>query len=160
MENLSLKTIRSKREKTAKLNSFLEDLKKEMLINKVYYSKAKFSCFSDNIFTYSYSNHSFLFTFDIICDDTLFDKMTIKDLLEVKRIRFIDNGIYDKKTREKIGGISYSIFDEQELTDNEVIDRNIDLYKEITEGIDKDNFPDGVYLGDGIYLKSNGSITD
>jgi hypothetical protein len=103
MKNLSLR-----KNKSEKLISFLEDVKKEMILNKVYYSKAKFNCYSDNIFTYSYSNHSYLFTFDIICKDTLFDKMTIKDLLEIRDINFFENCIYDKKTREKLGGITYS----------------------------------------------------
>ena len=114
MENMEKLTLTSIREKKEKLHSFLEEVKKEMLLNGIYYKNAKFSCFSDKIFTYGYSNHSYLFTFDIICEDTLFDKMTIKALLELKNIKYIDNGIYCKKTREKLGGISYSKFDEDE----------------------------------------------
>ena len=165
MKNLTLQTIREKKEaierkKTGKLIAFLEEAKKEMILNNVYYSKAKFSCFSDNIFTYSYSNHSHLFTFDIICDDTLFDKMTIKDLLSVKRIGYFDNGIYDKKTREKLGGISYSIFDEEELTEEEVRLKNIDYYNEVTKGIPEEHLQKGFYLSDGVYLQSDGTFLD
>ena len=164
MKNLTLQSIREKKEaierkKTGKLIAFLEELKKEMILNKVYYSKAKFSCFSDNIFTYSYSNHSYLFTFDIICEDTLFDKMTIKDLLSVKRIGYFDNGIYDKKTREKLGGISYSIFDEEELTEEEVRLKNINYYNEVTKGIPEEHLWKGFYLSDGVYLQSDGTFS-
>jgi hypothetical protein len=164
MKNLTLQSIREKKEaierkKTGKLIAFLEELKKEMILNKVYYSKAKFSCFSDNIFTYSYLNHSYLFTFDIICEDTLFDKMTIKDLLSVKRIGYFDNGIYDKKTREKLGGISYSIFDEEELTEEEVRLKNIDYYNEVTKGIPEEHLWKGFYLSDGVYLQSDGTFS-
>jgi len=165
MKNLTLQTIKEKRKaverkKTEKLIAFLDEVKKEMILNKVYYSKAKFSCFSDNIFTYSYSNHSYLFTFDIICEDTLFDKMTIKDLLEIKRIGYFDNGIYDKKTREKLGGISYSIFDEDELTEEEVRIKNIAYYNEATKGIPAEHLWKGFYLSDGVYLQSDGTFSD
>lgn len=165
MKNLTLQSIREKREnienkKTEKQKVFLEEVKKEMFLNKVYYSKAKFSCFSDNIFTYVYSNHTLMFEFNIICEDTLFDKMTIKDLLSVKRIGYFENGIYDKKTREKLGGISYSIFDEQELTEDEVRIKNIDYYNEATKGLPEEHLWKGLYLSDGVYLQSDGTFSD
>ncbi len=165
MKNLTLQSIRDKREaiekkKTEKQKVFLEEVKKEMFLNKVYYSKAKFSCFSDNIFTYVYSNHSLIFEFNIICEDTLFDKMTIKDLLSLKRIGYFDNGIYDKKTREKLGGISYSVFDEQELTEEEVRLKNIDYYNEATKGLPEEHLWKGLYLSDGVYLQSDGTFSD
>jgi hypothetical protein len=89
------------------LSLVLDKMKDEMKLARIYHKKAKFSCFSDNIFTFVYSDHCTMYEFNIICDDTIFDKMTIKDLLELKRIRYIDNGIYEKNTRQKLGGISY-----------------------------------------------------
>lgn len=106
MENLTLNSIREKRELTA----FLDEVKKEMVLNSIYYKKAKFSCFSDSIFTYSYSNHTTMFEFNIICEDTLLDKMTIKGLLELRRIKYFESSVYDKETMEKLGGAYYTSY--------------------------------------------------
>ena len=110
MENLTLGLIREKKsEKEIEFQNFLEAVKKEMVLNNIYYKKAKFQCYSDGIFTYAYSTHSNMFEFSFICDDTLIDKMTIKELLELKNIKFYQNRIFDKKTMNLFGSLSFSI---------------------------------------------------
>jgi len=116
MEKLTLGTIRDKKsekelKKEFEFINFSEAIKKEMLLNGIYYRKAKFQCFNDNMFTYGYSNHSTFFEFTFMCEDTLLDRMTIKSLLELKNIKWFDNRIFDKKTMEVLGGISYSVLD-------------------------------------------------
>jgi hypothetical protein len=138
--------------KDLELRNFLEKVENEMKLANVFYKKAKFSCFSDGIFTYSYSNHTTLFEFNIIADDMFFDKMTIKELLEVKRIGYFDNGIYDKKTREKLSEVSY-------VGKNIEQENNKKLYNELTKGLDDVDFPDGFYLSDGVYLHPDGTMT-
>jgi|LakMenEpi03Aug12_release.lakeMendotaPanAssembly.Ray.scaffolds.fasta_scaffold1201913_2 hypothetical protein len=113
MKNLTLEQIRTKKmeqeiKKTLEFKNFVEQVKNEMIINKIYYKKAKFQCYNDNIFTYAYSNHSTFFQFSFICNDTLLDKMTIKDLLELKNIQWFNNRIYCKQTMDFLGGLSYS----------------------------------------------------
>jgi hypothetical protein len=113
MKNSTLNEIRTKKmeqeiEKKVEFKNFIEQVKKEMILTGVYYKKAKFQCFNDNMFTYGYSNHSAFFEFTITCDDTLLDKMTIKDLLELKNIQWFDNRIFCKQTMEVLGNISYS----------------------------------------------------
>ena len=114
MKNLTLNEIRTKKmeqeiEKKVEFKNFIEQVKKEMILAGVYYKKAKFQCFNDNMFTYGYSNHSTFFEFTIMCDDTLLDKMTIKDLLELKNIQWFDNRIFCKQTMEVLGKVSYSV---------------------------------------------------
>lgn len=160
MEKLTLQSIRDKKqivknENTEELIYFLNEVKKEMLLNKIFYSKAKFSCFSDNVFTYSYSNHSLFFEFNIICEDTLYNKMTIKDLLELKKISYFSNGIYDKKTMEKIGGIYFSELDDEEQEKSNLIN----LYNELKCELGIEDFEDEIYLGDGVYLNNNGIMS-
>jgi len=70
-------------------------IKKEVICNKIYKNQAKFECFADNIFTYGYREkdktlHQFSFT----CDDCLLDKMSIYELLDLKRITFFSYSIY------------------------------------------------------------------
>ena len=109
MENSQRFSLSVIPENKEKLKLFLEEVKKEMLLNKIYYKKAKFSCFDSDIFTYSYSNHSIVFEFSFICDDTLLSKMTIKEILELKRILFFESSMFDKKTMEKLGGTYISL---------------------------------------------------
>ena len=110
METKNLTYIRAKKEKffNLELNNFLLEVKKEMSLCRILYKKAKFSCFSDGIFTYSYSSHITNWEFNIICTDVLLDKMTIKELLELKNIKYFENGIYCKQTLEKLGGVSFN----------------------------------------------------
>ena len=160
MKKLTLTSIREKREKQ---KSFFEEVKKEMILNGVYYKKAKFQCFNDNMFTYGYSNHSTFFEFTFMCEDTLLDKMTIKELLELKKIVWFDNRIFDKKTREVLGGISFHINDGKEIlepTEEEVKNLNIEYYNENTKGLSEEDLWKGHYIGGGIYLQSDGTYSD
>ena len=101
----TLVAIREKKE----LGVFLDEVKKEMLLNNVYYKKAKFKCFDSNMFSYYYSNHSIIFEFNFICEDTLLDKLTVKEILELKRITFFESSLFDKKTMKKLGGTYISL---------------------------------------------------
>jgi hypothetical protein len=102
-----MKNLTSIREKKKEYYDFIESVKKEMLLSKVYYKKAKFKCFSDNLFTYEYSDHSTAYEFSFICDDTLLDKMTIKDLLELKGVTYFDNRIFCRHTLDVLGATRY-----------------------------------------------------
>ena len=157
MENLTLTSIKLKKEKKElKLNNLLEEIKKEMLLNNIYYKKAKFGCFGDNIFSYYYNNHATIFEFSFICKDSLLDKMTIKELLELKNIVYFSSSIYDKSTMNRIReNKSFSLNANQ---------AGIDLYNELTENLfqgDKlEALNNGVYISDGVYLNSDGSYTE
>jgi hypothetical protein len=105
MKNLNLEVIREKKQM---YHDFIEKVKTEMILSKVYYKKAKFQCFTDSEFTYGYSTHSVFYEFTFICDDTLLDKMTIKDLLELKNVEFFQNRIFCKQTRELLVNVSFS----------------------------------------------------
>ena len=68
---------------------------------KIYYKKAKFACFSGNIFTYNYKTHSKLHEFCFITDDeVLLDKLTVKELNELKNIRYFSFTTYDLNLKE------------------------------------------------------------
>jgi hypothetical protein len=109
MENLTLESIRNKKlEREMKFIEFAEKVRKEMLLNKVLYSSAKFECFTDNMFIYGYSNKNLYFQFTIICDDTLLSKMTINELLNLKRIKFFESKIFDKKEMIILGSLLHS----------------------------------------------------
>ena len=160
MENLSLESIRNK--KAINQEKVLEEIKYEMVLNNVYYSKAKFACYSDGMLTYTYSNKNFLFEFTFICDDILLSKMTIKELLELKRIEYFDNVIFDIKTKEVIGRKSYTskdqdeeIIEEVELTEQEM---NKQVYKDLSKGIPEEDLYLGVYISNGLYLRSDGTF--
>ena len=105
MENLNLGTIRKKKQE---YYNFIEKVKTEMILSKIYYKKAKFQCFTDNMFTYGYSNHSTFYEFSFICNDTLLDKMTIKDLLQLKNVKYFENRIFCKQTREVLADVYYT----------------------------------------------------
>jgi hypothetical protein len=100
-----MKSLETIREKKKEYYDFIEKVKKEMLLNNVYYKKAKFQCFADETFTYSYSNHSFMYEFSFICEDILLDKLTIKELLELKNVKFFRNRIFSKHDMECIATV-------------------------------------------------------
>jgi len=160
MKNLTLQSIREKKsilfekelKDKKKLNDFLLEVKKEMILNKIYYKKAKFQCYTDKLFSYYYKNHSLLFEFNFICDDTLLDKLTIKELLELKNITYFENAIYDQ-TKEEIllGRKKFSLYDENQ--------EGIDLYNKLSEGLSDDELIDGVYITEGMYLNSDGTYS-
>lgn len=162
MKNLSLNSIREKREKQFEkekqferdLKEFLFEVKKEMLISKILYNKAKFSCFSDNIFTFEYSNHSTYWEFNIICDDSIFRNMTIKNLLELKNIKYFENSVYCKKTKERLGGLYFK----QSI---DVVGANVfeDLIKDFSEEEQEEFRTNGFYMSDGLYLHQDGSYS-
>lgn len=81
MENqLNLNLIRVK--------NVLNEAEKEFRLFKMYYSKCKFACFDSGMFTYEIKRGDLLYELSFICDDTLLNKMTVKDLLELKRITY------------------------------------------------------------------------
>jgi len=151
MENLTLQSIRYKKEKREKLNNFLLEVKKEMILNNVYYKKTKFGCYTDYIFSYYYKNHTKLFEFNFICDDTLLDKLTVKELLELKDITFFESTIYDQTNSDLL--LSKKVYS----LDNEY---GIDLYKELSKYLTEDELIDGIYISDGVYLNSDGTYTE
>jgi len=153
MENLKLTSIKMKIEKKElKLNNLLEEIKKEMLLNNIYYKKAKFGCFGDNIFSYYYNNHTAIFEFSFICKDTLLDKMTIKEILELKNITYFSSSIYDKLTMSRTRPNKNFSLNENEAA--------IDLYNELSKDLTDDELFDGVYISDGVYLNSDGTYTE
>lgn len=153
MENLTLTSIKLKKEKKElKLNNLLEEIKKEMLLNNIYYKKAKFGCFGDNVFSYYYNNHTTIFEFSFICKDSLLDKMTIKELLELKNIVYFSSSIYDKLTMNRTReNKSFSLNTNQ---------AGIDLYNELSKGFSTDDLIDGIYISDGVFLNSDGTYTE
>ena len=106
--SLSLISIHKRRG----LHDFLQKVKKEMLKNGIYKKKAKFDCLTDNVATYSLKTDSTLFEFSFICDDILFSKMRIKQLLELKDIEYFNQSIYICNGYEKISDISYKLHDD------------------------------------------------
>jgi hypothetical protein len=151
MKNLTLQSIRYKKEKREKLNNFLLEVKKEMILNNIYYKKTKFGCYTDSIFSYYYKNHTTLFEFNFICDDTLLDKLTVKELLELKDITFFESTIYDQTNSDLL--LSKKVYS----LDNE---NGIDLYNELSKDLTEDQLIDGFYISDGIYLNSDGTYTE
>jgi len=111
-------------EKRERLEFFKECVKKEVIVNGVFYKKAKFKSFCDGLFSYCYSNHSLVFEFNVICEDFLLDKMTIKELLDLKNIKHFNFGIYDRKTLNKIASTFYTDL------------HNIDILNELSDAID------------------------
>jgi hypothetical protein len=51
--------------------------------------KAKFSCYCDHIFSYSFKRESEIFTIDFISDDILLPEMSLLDLLNLSRIEYL-----------------------------------------------------------------------
>jgi len=88
MENLDLFTIR--------LKKFLSEVEKEVRTVKIYYKKAKFTCYDSNVFCYEVKHDNTIFEFSFACDDTLLSKMTVKELLELKRISYYSFRIFDE----------------------------------------------------------------
>ncbi len=78
-----------------RLKKFLQEVEKEFRLVGIYYKKAKFNCYSDSLFSYSVKHDNTLFEINFISDDTLLDKMTCKELLELKRIKYISVKIFD-----------------------------------------------------------------
>lgn len=157
MKNLTLTSIKMKIEKKElKLNNLLEEIKKEMLLNNIYYKKAKFGCFGDNAFSYYYNNHTTIFEFSFICNDTLLDKMTIKEILELKNITYFSSSIYDKLTMSRTR--------ENKSFSFNINQAGVDLFNELTENLaqgDKlEALREGVYISDGVFLNSDGSYTE
>ena len=79
-----------------RLKKFLSEIEKECRVCKIYYKKAKFACFNDSVFTYTVKHDNSMYEFSFICDDTLLSKMTVKELLELKRINSYAVRIFDE----------------------------------------------------------------
>jgi hypothetical protein len=79
-----------------RLKKFLQEEEKEFRLFKMYYSKAKFVCYDSQIFTYEIKRGNITYEISFICDDTLLLKMTIKELLSLKRIGFFQIKKFDE----------------------------------------------------------------
>lgn len=77
-----------------RLNKFLQEVEKEFRLVGIYYKKAKFACYSDGEFTYKIKHQNTIYEINFIADDTLLDKLTCKDLLELKRIEYYQVRIF------------------------------------------------------------------
>lgn len=71
-----------------RLKKFLQKVEQEFRLFNLYYSKARFLCYNDDIFTYEVKRGKITYELCFICDDTLLSKMTCKDLLQLKRINY------------------------------------------------------------------------
>lgn len=89
-----------------RLKKFLQEVEKEFRLNGIYYKKAKFACYDSNVFTYLVKHDNTTFEISFIADETLLDKMTCKELLELKRIGFYQVRIFTSDTMECISNIS------------------------------------------------------
>jgi hypothetical protein len=105
MEKLTLTSIKKKRD----FKNFIEKVKTDMKFAGVYSKKAEFKCFSDNMFTYGYSDNTSFFEFTFMCDDMLLDKMKIKELLKLKNLQWFGNRIFCKQTMEVLISVHCSI---------------------------------------------------
>ncbi|CAB4136398.1 hypothetical protein UFOVP584_51 [uncultured Caudovirales phage] len=77
-----------------RLKKFLQQIEKEFRLVGIYYKKSKFACYSDGLFTYKLKHQNTIFEISFIADDTLLDKLTCKELLELKRIEFYQVRIF------------------------------------------------------------------
>jgi hypothetical protein len=80
MENSQLNEIRVKK--------VLNEAETEFRLFKMYYSKCKFVCYDSEIFTYEIKRGDITYELTFNCDDTLLAKMTVKEILNLKRIGF------------------------------------------------------------------------
>jgi len=88
-----------------RLKKFLDLVEKEFRTVGIYYKKAKFSCYTDSIFTYTLKHQKTFFEISFISDDTLIDKLTCKELLELNKICFYRVRIFNEN-KECISNIS------------------------------------------------------
>ena len=62
-------------------------------------TELEFKCFTDNTLVFGITIESIYHEINIICDSDLFAKMTIKELLNAKRITLISYSIFNKLDR-------------------------------------------------------------
>ena len=80
-------------------------MKKNLELLVCIIKKAKFSCYTDSIFTYTLKHQKTFFEISFISDDTLIDKLTCKELLELNKICFYRVRIFNEN-KECISNIS------------------------------------------------------
>lgn len=79
-----------------RLKKFLQEVEQEFRTVGIYYKKAKFACYSDGEFSYNIKHDKTLFEISFIADDTLLDKLTCKELIELNRIEYYGVRIFDE----------------------------------------------------------------
>jgi len=89
-----MRKLTPKEEKS--LNEVKSKIKEEMLLWKIYYKKAKFVCYADSCATFNYTlkTGEFIET-NFICDDSFGSKLSFQEILNLKRIFFLWQRIFD-----------------------------------------------------------------
>lgn len=77
--------------KIKELTKSFEYFKNKSMINK----KCTFACFDENMISYHIKDiNGGFYELTFICEDTMLLKMTVKDLLNLKRITYFDINYY------------------------------------------------------------------
>ena len=94
-----------------KLNK-LKDIKEYFEVNKLLKDKLDFACWSDNMFTYNIESSIHLeITFILNNTETLLDRMSIIDLLNLKGITYFELRTYGGLTPLAENRITYNSMD-------------------------------------------------
>jgi hypothetical protein len=92
-----------------RLKEVKQEIKKEMLLIKIYYKKAKFVCYDSGCFTYNYTmKDGTLIETNFICEDTLLDKLSFQEILNLRDIKFLWQRIFDIDSK-LIGDITFRL---------------------------------------------------
>jgi len=82
-------------------------------------TKAKFKCYSDHVFSYGFEKRGEYHEINFICDDTILNKMTVEDIINLDRVEYFQHCIYyiqicneigendGRKEYERIGSMSF-----------------------------------------------------
>ena len=99
-----------------KLKEVKDLIKFEMKDRGLFYKKTTFACYDSNIFTYTYkTKEGLLIETSFIADDTLLSKMSFKEIIELKEIKFLWQRLFltSFKPTEIIGQVMFSLEDSE-----------------------------------------------